>query len=465
MKILFTVHDLSYADHISIAYLSAVAQQLGHSTYFSTLTKERFCQYDLLTSVALLKPDVVAYSINVVGFQRAVELNREAKKIHSFVAILGGPQATFSPETFSNSGMEAYCVGEGEYAFRDFLSLVEVKTSFDDVPNLITPNKVNDVRPLIKLEELPLADRDLVLSSSELGKLPKKTFYTSRGCPFQCAYCCNDYYHNLYRGKGPVVRRFSVDRVIAEIEQVKKKYRMSFVKFGDDCFALRADDWLQEFGDIYPVRIKVPFNCYLRLDTVDDNMLRTLKKAGCFSVHLSVDSTSRYVREEILKRRMRTDNLVDKLKLIKSYGINTWVNYMLAVPGSTVQDDLDTIEMSRNGKVTYTAYSTTVPMERTALYEYAISHKLLDPNNYQGDMVGCGQRSALSCFTEKEKDIRYNIYLLGALVAKLPKTIANAAILLMQHIPPNKVFAWIRQVLYTYYIEHKVFKLTKGLFR
>ena len=43
MKILFVTHDLRYADHIAIAYLSAIAKQLGHNTYFCTLIKERFC--------------------------------------------------------------------------------------------------------------------------------------------------------------------------------------------------------------------------------------------------------------------------------------------------------------------------------------------------------------------------------------------------------------------------------------
>jgi anaerobic magnesium-protoporphyrin IX monomethyl ester cyclase len=456
MKILFAVHDLSFADHIAISYLSAVAKQLGHTTYFCTLTKEKFCKHDLLASISVIKPDIVAYSINVVGFQRAVELNKKAKELHQFISILGGPQATFSPDTFFNSNMDVYCVGEGEYAFRDFLTCIEKNESFDDV---ITKNSINPVRPLIDLTELPPADRDLILSNTELSKLPKKTFYTSRGCPFQCAYCCNDLYHNIYRGKGAFVRRFSVETVINEIEHVKSKYRTDFIKFGDDCFAIRVDDWLLEFCDIYSSKIKIPFNCYLRLDTVTDDMLYELKKAGCYSVHLSVDSTSSYVRENILKRKMRTENLVDKLKLISSYGINTWVNYMLAVPESTLQDDLDAIKMSREGKVTYASYTTTVPMPGTTLYKYMVDHNYIDTSNYQGDMNGCSEPSVLTCFSKKEKDIRFNIYLLGNLISKLPKPLENIFIHLIKFIPPNKLFAFIRNMLYKHAIENKIFKL------
>ena len=234
---------------------------------------------------------------------------------------------------------------------------------------------------------------------------------------------------------------------------------MDFVKFGDDCFAFKADDWLEEFSEKYSKRVGVPFNCYLRLDTVDDAMLKFLKKAGCYSVHLSVDSTSQHVRENILKREMRSGNIVDKLRQIKGYGINTWVNYMLAVPESTLQDDLDTIKLSKEAKITYAAYSTTVPMEKTELYNYCVRQGLIDPSYYQGDMSGCSEKSTLSCFTEKEKNIRFNIYLLGALIAKLPYPLDKAALFLTKVIPPNAFFMKINNLLYQYYITNEIFKL------
>ena len=458
MNILFVIHELGYADHIAIAHLSAMAKQLNHSTFFCTLDSD-----SLTDKVQEIRPDIVAYSVNIMGFRDIVAAHEEAKKIHDFVSIMGGPQATFSPETFYESGMDAYCVGEGEYPFRDFLIKVEKGASFDDVENLITRNKVNPVRPLIRnLDELPRADRDLVLRNSFLQNTAKKTFYATRGCPFNCAYCCNNYYHKLYRGKGPIVRLFSVDRIIEEIEEVASKYRMDFVKFGDDCFALRADDWLEEFAEKYSTRIGVPFNCFLRLDAVDDDMLKLLKKAGCFSVHLSVDSTSRHVRERILRRRMRSENIVESLTKIRDYGINTWVNYMLAAPESTLQDDLDTIEMSRKGGVTYPSYSTTVPMKGTDLYNYCVDQELIDPHTYVGDMSGCSERSSLPCFPDKEKDVRYNIYLLGAIIAKLPYPLYKVSLHLIKAVPPNRLFKIMRRVFYEYYIANKIFKLPKG---
>jgi len=457
MKVLFAIHQLSFADHIAIAYLSAIAKQLGHSTYLCI-----FESCDFVEEVIRIKPDVVAYSANIMGFEQAVENNKRAKQRHKFISIMGGPQATFSPETFKESGMDTYCLGEGEYAFRDFLIRVENGESYDDIPNLITAQKQNSVRPLIRnLDELPPADRDLVLSNSFLKDVPKKTFYATRGCPFKCAYCCNNYYHQLYKGKGPIVRRFLVERIIQEIESVKGKYRMDFVKFGDDLFATKADAWLEEFAEKYSKRIGIPFNCYLRLDIVDDELLGMLRRAGCFSVHLSLDSTSKDVREKVLRRQMREVDVVENLRKIRKYGINTWVNYMLAVPESSLQDDLDTIEVSKKGKVTYPHYTTAVPMKGTELYDYCARYNFVDASCYQGDMSECSEKSVLSCFDDRDKNIRHNIYSLGAVIAKLPFPLDKIALSMIKVVPPNNIFKSIRSHVYDYYIANKIFKLPK----
>lgn len=460
MKILFVISQLDYADHIAIAYLSAIAKQLNHSTYFCSLDNK-----DLIDTIKDIMPDVVAYSVNIMGFSKIVEEHKKAIKVHKFISIMGGPQATFSPETFDESGMDAYCIGEGEYAFRDFLIRIEKGESFDDVPNLITRDKenkiiINPVRHLItNLDELPQADRDLTLSNSFLKNTPKKTFYTTRGCPFECAYCCNNYYHKLYKGKGQIVRRFSVERIIREIEDVKSKYRTEFIKFEDDMFATKVDEWLEEFAEKYSKRIGIPFNCYLRFDRVDDDVLRLLKMAGCYSVHLSVDSTSKHVRESILRRRMKDVDIVRQLKKIREYGINTWVNHMLAVPESTLQDDLDTIKLNKEADVTYAAYSTTVPMKGTELYNYCVEKKIIDPITHKGDMTGCNLESTLYCFTEREKNIRYNIYLLGAIIAKLPFPLFELTIYMIKVIPPNELFKKMRSAYFEYSIKNTIFKL------
>jgi radical SAM superfamily enzyme YgiQ (UPF0313 family) len=455
MKVLFVIKEIDFADHIAVPYLSAVAKTLGWESGLCVLDRR-----NLTEVVGRERPDVLAYSTNVMGFEALAEAHRAARRGHEFVSIMGGPHPTFSPETFASAGVDAFCVGEGELAFRDFLLRVEQGRSFDDVPNLITAGGSNDVRPLIdNLDDLPLPDRDLTLANTFLRDTPKKTFYATRGCPFSCAYCCNNYYKKLYRGKGRIARRFSVERVIREIEFVRDRYRMDFVKFGDDLFAMKADDWLIEFSQQYARRIGVPFNCYLRLDCVDADLLRLLKRAGCYSVHLSVDSTSEFVREKVLGRRMRQIDLVETLQLIHSFGINTWVNYMLAAPESTLADDLKSIAVNKKAKVTYPAYSTTVPMKGTALHDYCLAHDLIDPNSPDSGLAGCSDISMLRGWSLRERQIRFNIFLLGAIIAKLPRPLDWLATQMIKVVPPNRLFVKLRQRYYQYSIENRIFNL------
>ncbi|SBW01480.1 putative Radical SAM domain protein [uncultured Alphaproteobacteria bacterium] len=456
MNILFCISQIDYADHIALAYLSAVAKQRGHSTFLCILAHD-----DLSSRVMETQADVVAYATNIQGFDEMVAAHKRARAQRNFVSIMGGPHVTFNPDTFAEAGVDAYCIGEGEYAFRDFLDRVAAGQSYDDVPNLITRAGRNPVRALIAdLDEIPFPDRDLTLANTYLANTEKKTFYATRGCPFGCAYCCNDIYNAMYRGKGKILRRFGVDRILSEIEYVKARYRTEFVKFGDDLFAMHADDWLAEFAEAYPRRIGLPFNCYLRFDTVDEELLRLLKQAGCWSVHLSVDSASKHVRDDVLKRRMRNVDIVERLRMIHDAGINTWVNFMLAAPDSSLEDDLASIDIGRRGRVTYVSYSTTVPMRGTSLYDYADSRGLIDRDHHTSDMNGCMERSSLTCFSEKDKDIRYNIYLLGAIAAALPKPLAAPVMGAIRHLPPNRLFRAIRQKYYRHNIEHRIFKLS-----
>lgn len=456
-SICFIIYELDYSDYVAIAYLSAMARELGCSRYFYCLkNNERNVEKKIID----LNPDIIAYSTHISFFNHIFNFHQKIKKKINFRSILGGPYATFNQNSFRDSGMDAYCVGEGEYAFQDFINCYIRNESFDDVPNLITKNRRNPVRHLIEnLDELPMPDRDLTISSSFLKNTSKKTFYTSRGCPFSCSYCCNNYYNELYKGKGKKVRRFSVDRLLDEIKMIKQKYRMDFVKFGDDLFVAKADDWLMEFADKYKTEIGIPFNCYLRFDIVKEDVLNLLQKAGCYSVHLSVDSTSEYVRETIFNRQMAKHiDIVDKLQMIKNYHIETWVNYMLAAPGSSVEDDINSIYWNKSGQVTCPSYSTTTPMVGTDLYEYCINNNMLD-SVY--DMAAWGEKSQLKCFSEKDKNIRYNILLTGAFISKCPLLFIKLGIIIIRNVPPNFLFKFLHKVVYSYFYKYRIYKLGK----
>ena len=90
------------------------------------------------------------------------------------------------------------------------------------------------------------------LSSLDLG----------RGCPYQCTYCFNHAYYQIYKREKRGHQR-DVDHLCDEINWVAQNYRLEQVIFLDDLFII-FQDWLEEFAEVYPKRVGIPFFCNVR---------------------------------------------------------------------------------------------------------------------------------------------------------------------------------------------------------
>ncbi len=436
MKILFVVNQLGFIDPAGVACLSGVARDLGHERFLCVLD-----QQDISERIKEVKPDVIAYSFNSGEAQDIYRIHNEKVKHLRIFSIGGGAHPTFYSDTIKDSGMDAFCIGEGEAVFKEVLQSLDTGQWMGDVKGirfraLTTSNELHD---LCDLNTLPMPDRDLVLGSTWLGRAPRKTFFASRGCPFQCTYCLNPAFQKMWKGHGKWFRRFSVDRVLAEIKDVQSKYPLEFVKFDDDLFALKADDWLREFAERYPKEVGLPFNCLLRVDHVSDELLSLLKGAGCNSVMMAIDSANPRIRNNILNRHMAKSNedLSRALRLVHRHGINSYANYITSLPTSTVEDELATIDISHKGKMSYANYSALVPFKGTAIWQYCKDHNLYDSEEIPKSLM---KPSPLKGFTKKERRVARNVLLLGAIAAWLPWPLSSATKWMIKNIPPNKGF-------------------------
>jgi len=187
-------------------------------------------------------------------------------------------------------------------------------------------------------------------------------------------------------------------------------------------------------------------------------LLKILKEAGCYSVHLSIDSCSKKVREEVLNRKWKDVNVEEKLMMIHSYGIKTWVNFMVAAPLSTVDDDLDAIRLGKKAKISYLSFTTTTPVPNTELYNYCVENNLID-KNFQGHTGLLRTKSLLNCFSERDKQVRQNILCLGAIAAKMPSPLYHFFIFLIKRVPSNRFFYKIYTRYLNYVHKKIIFKL------
>lgn len=446
MRILFVVSELGHIDPLSIASLSAIAKRNGHKTFFCSLDNS-----NLTKEIELVNPDLVAFNIDSCSIDD-VELElKVAKSNFDFVSIAGGPHAIFNPEDTMLRGFDACCTEtDGEYVFEDFLRGLDSNTT-KQIDGLITPEftKVQRRCLIQDLDSLPFPDRDLVLSNTELGNTSKKTFFTSRGCPFQCSYCLNPTLQKMYRGKGKYVRRLSVDRVIDEIKYVESRYKLDFVKFDDDIFALRADDWLEEFSLKYSKKVGKPYNCLLRLDLVNDDIMKLLRDSGCHSITTSIDSASERVRREILGRKMTNEKIITGLNTINNYGIKTFANCILDLPTSTIDDEMETISLARKGKVDYLHYTFFVPFPGTKLAKYCVDNGIID-ENYVVPKTLYGEPTVN--LDSKSVRIRKNIFDLGQLAVRY-----KFLVKIIKFSTNLKLFRWIKERVHKHNMEHVIY--------
>jgi radical SAM superfamily enzyme YgiQ (UPF0313 family) len=447
MKILFTVEDIFIIEPLGIMQMISFAKRLGHQCYFDIYSKNSF-----MDRLKEIKPDLVAISIMSISDESSRALIERIKDYSEDIFIIvGGPHPTYYPEFIHNCRADAICIGEGDGAFVDLLNSLESKNCISGIPNINTRDYVNAPRNLVEdLDQLPFVERDLVYRSTRLGETKLKSFMATRGCPFSCSYCFNSGYIQLYKGKGKILRRRSVGNLIEEIKMVKSGYPLEMIRFGDDVFIEKEDEWLDEFCQRYSQEIKLPFYCLISPKVVTPGIARQLKRAGCISAAISIETGDEKMRFEILKRRISDQEIVDAIKTLTDHRIRTYTNIMVGLPGATIKEEMKSLELAFKSRTTCAAFTIFTPFPGTKLHQLCLERKLIPETDKPVFPRSTTDKSALNCFSEKEKAVQKNIVLLGTL-ANGSRILRGIILKWLVYLPVNKVFFYVSFVVRNYY--------------
>lgn len=264
------------------------------------------------------------------------------------VVCFGGPHAIICPdEIMSQQAVDMVCVGEGEYTILELAERLRDRQSLNEIEGLWTKDEAGTVhktkpRPLVEdLDTLPFMDRSGFVYDAPDS--PHSGFQTGRGCVNSCKFC----YHNVFRRRfeGRYFRKRSVDNVIAEIQQACQKYSYASIKFKDDTF-IASRSWLREFADKFPQEVGLPFIAAVIPSQVDEEVATLLKKAGCISVGLGIESGNDFIRQNILGKRFARERIVAAFNACKNAGIESLVGqWIIANPYETVETVLESIAL------------------------------------------------------------------------------------------------------------------------
>ena len=381
MKVLFVSKPL-FMEPLGLMYLSSAAKKNGHETRLA------YTSENLDKIMSEYRPDVVGYSVMTGDDKMYAEVNQKLKDSHEFFSIFGGPHPTFFPKYIKEKGIDAICRGEGEETFVEVLNNIQNNKDISEVRNLAIKYgegvKENPLRNLSEIDSLAFPDRELIKDRTPSIDGPIKHFLASRGCPFSCTYCFNDKFSALYSGKGKKVRFRNVENLIDEISEVVNTSPTRIVYFQDDTFTLNKN-WLKDFSEAYKEKINMPFHCHVRPNTVDEDKINLLKEAGCYSVHIAAETAEDNLRNNILKRGMSKEQIYQASDLLRSKDIKFMLQNIIGIPGGTIENDIETLEMNIRCKPDYAWVSIFQPYPGTALGDYSKEH-----GYYTGDFQDLG---------------------------------------------------------------------------
>lgn len=217
MRTVITTINAKYI-HTSLAIrlLYTVAKETSNISFQEFTIKEEPCF--IAQSLLACNPDIIGIGVYIWSVKQTLVLVEELKRLKpELIIILGGPEISYEPEYFLNNWQIDYTIsGDGEFAFRDLLYALEIKSNIHEIET----NKIDGVSTKKHISKtIARADLKKIEQYDSPYKLPEdkknitnKIAYieTSRGCPYQCQYCLS----SLEKG----IRFFSKEYVFSNIK-------------------------------------------------------------------------------------------------------------------------------------------------------------------------------------------------------------------------------------------------------
>ncbi|MDD2707173.1 MAG: radical SAM protein [Verrucomicrobiae bacterium] len=344
-------------------------------------------------SVGDWSPDLIGVSALTDEIEIGLQLTRLCKRRFPHVPVVWGNKgATLEPEKVMERGEVDYgCRGEGDEFFPEFAACVEAGGNPENLSNLVWRSegrtRLNPLRPPRQvLDELPYFDYSPYDKRQFLKPFDGRLYrggdhMISWGCPNSCTYCTNESLRKMYGGAaGRLLRSYGVERIVAELEYLARKWDLEFFKFHDEDFCLKPLHYLQKLAETYRARVGLPFTIMANARSVTPEKAKLLQQMGCRSVSLGIEAGNDRIRREVLQRRESRQDIVRAVRNLNDLGIRTSAFNMLGLPFETRETIRETIGLNREAQVQYPAVNFFFPYPGTRLYETAVQHGFYDPN-------------------------------------------------------------------------------------
>jgi len=362
---------------ISLLYLAAYMdeQKISNDIVDLRLTKDPHGK--LTDALHDRKPLVVGITSSTAALNNAMDVANRVKSFDSnIITVLGGWHASALPgETLQECKTFDYIIhGEGEVALTNFIQKIKANQIVDDCKGLAFRSvggiRINPREKLIAdLDSIPFPARDKVdviryhpeAGTRNYKSLPSTGILVGRGCPYKCLFCFKGVW-----GRG--IRYRSPESVLQEIEICIQRYGVKDFRFYDDTVTFPRWDLKGLCEKIIEKKLNISWNCWSRVNDVNEEKLRLMKDAGCYHIKFGIE----FGTEKALKlagKGATLEQARQAVALCKKVGIECKGSFIFGIPGETEEDCRETLDFSLNISPDFATFYAFDPIPGSPFYE------------------------------------------------------------------------------------------------
>lgn len=314
------------------------------------------------------------------------------------ILIVGGHVAALPEQTLREESVDFVCSGEGPVTSLRLLEALENKFPMNEVPNLVWKDEFSQLRRNLNTSMISDLDKELHGNVWHLlpmekyrshnwqcfGELesrqPYASIYTTLGCPYQCVFCCINapFPTRKYRCRSPEV-------VVEEIDMLYHKYAVKTFKITDEMFVLKKNHYLKICSLLAekPYAAELNIWAYARIDTVDEDTLLLLRKAGIKWLALGIESADESVRDGANKTLQAAD-IINIVKNIQAADINVIGNFIFGLPADTEETMQKTLDLAQDLNCEFVNFYSAMAYPGSQLYTDSLANNKDLPATWSG---------------------------------------------------------------------------------
>lgn len=407
-----------------LGYLNSKLRERGfHSSLanFSHQSKKSVRQF-----LKDKRPDLLALSIFTHNRIESVALAGMAKEINpACFVVAGGPHASarYGEILAMSDAIDAVIIGEGEETIVEvveYLSQKKKHQKISEIAGLAVREEgttiVSPQRPPIPdLNSLPFPATFMEGGYDIDNHRQLEFLITSRGCPASCLFCASP------RFWGKAIRYRSPRNIVDEIKFIRDRFGLVYFSIRDDTFTSDRDRVIQFCKLLIKEKVHILWNCQSRVNSVDEEMLAWMKRAGCDCIQFGVESGSTRILKNLAKQ-ITPDAILAAGSAARLVGLPVSIYLITGVPGESDDDISATCEVIEKMKPSDGQVSPLAFYPGTALFSRSVTAK-----EVKADLFETSSRDAF--FVRQDEFVRRST---EKLLRQLEKTGAKSRFTLQE---------------------------------